>query len=284
MNRIQQFLRVLKKAIDLPSSQKEYYILVSGGIDSSIVAALAKGRSSDVELYTIQAKKARVEETHTSPDFNSAKTLADHLDLNLHTISFTRDTLRVELPQIVSILKEVAFPGGIKPLDVLIAIPLYFGCQYFSKNGVTHFFTGGGGPDEILGGYKRHEDILLTEGEERVEQLIAHDIDFTIPRNLMRDSAITNFFNINLHLPYLDLHVKSFLEELPLNLKITEEDGRVIRKKFLRNVGRHMGLPQEIVDRPKKAFQYGSNTHRLLGRKELQNFLESFPPDNNSKS
>jgi asparagine synthase (glutamine-hydrolysing) len=181
-------------------------------------------------------------------------------------------------------LKEVAFPGGLKPLDILIATPLYFGCQYLSKAEVRHVFTGGGGPDEILGGYNRHETTLLKKGEVEVEHLIAEDVRMTIPRNIMRDSAIAKSFNIGLHLPYMEAQVKNFLEELPLNLKITQQDGKIIRKKFLRVVGETLGLPQELVDRPKKAFQYGSNTHKLIGRREIQRFLDSFPYDGSPQS
>jgi asparagine synthase (glutamine-hydrolysing) len=167
---------------------------------------------------------------------------------------------------------------------MLIAIPLFFGCQHLSKIGVTSFFTGGGGPDEILGGYKRHEDIFTKEGSTKTEQLIAQDIKETIPRNLMRDNAIANSFNLNMCLPYLVPTVREKLENLPLDSKIKLQDGKIIRKKFLRDVGIRLGLPKEIVYRPKKAFQYGSNTQKLLERNELQKYIESATSNTNSKS
>ncbi|MHA2059523.1 MAG: asparagine synthase C-terminal domain-containing protein [Candidatus Ranarchaeia archaeon] len=280
----QQFLELLEKALELPPTENTYHVLVSGGIDSSVIATIAKERSSNIVLYTIQGQKTGDKTNISSPDVKAAEGLAHHLKLPLHTITFSKASLEAELPKIVTTLKEVAFPGGLKPLDILIATPLYFGCRYLSKTGVKHVFTGGGGPDEILGGYKRHETTLLEKGKAEVEYLIAEDVKMTIPRNIMRDSAIAKSFNIDLHLPYMDSQVKNFLEELPLNLKITQQGGKIIRKKFLRVMGETLRLPQALVDRPKKAFQYGSNTHRLLERKEIQRLLESFPPDDSSKT
>ena len=37
-----------------------------------------------------------------------------------------------------------------------------------------------------------------------------------------------------------------------------------LRKCILREVGAELGVPEEIVNRPKKAAQYGSGIHKML--------------------
>ncbi|MEM2092508.1 MAG: asparagine synthase-related protein, partial [Candidatus Bathyarchaeia archaeon] len=52
---------------------------------------------------------------------------------------------------------------------------------------------------------------------------------------------------------------------LPASMKIASADDP-LRKRILRHLARHMGLPQEVYLRPKKAIQYGSGVSKALNR------------------
>jgi len=55
----------------------------------------------------------------------------------------------------------------------------------------------------------------------------------------------------------------------PLKYKIHGSNDR-LRKCILREVAKDLGVPQEIVKRPKKAAQYGSGIHKILTKKILK--------------
>jgi asparagine synthase (glutamine-hydrolysing) len=60
---------------------------------------------------------------------------------------------------------------------------------------------------------------------------------------------------------------KQFLEYallIPSELKLYKQDGTIIEKYVLRLVAQKLGLPKEIVWRPKKAFQYSSRIQKIL--------------------
>ena len=56
-----------------------------------------------------------------------------------------------------------------------------------------------------------------------------------------------------------------FALSLPVELKLQPTDN-TLRKLVLRNVGRNLGLPRSVVDRPKKAIQYATGVSKILGR------------------
>jgi asparagine synthase (glutamine-hydrolysing) len=56
---------------------------------------------------------------------------------------------------------------------------------------------------------------------------------------------------------------------IPMEYKISGENDR-LRKCILREVAAEVGVPPEIVKRPKKAAQYGSGIHKLLTKKVLK--------------
>jgi asparagine synthase (glutamine-hydrolysing) len=66
-----------------------------------------------------------------------------------------------------------------------------------------------------------------------------------------------------MRLPFAAYQVARFAVDLPIELKIQPKKGEQ-RKLLLRNVARNLGLPQAIVDRPKKAVQYSTGVSKSL--------------------
>ncbi|MHA1917043.1 MAG: asparagine synthase C-terminal domain-containing protein [Candidatus Ranarchaeia archaeon] len=242
---------------------KTSYVLVSGGVDSSILALIAKRKFEKIVPITVLGELKNQEKENLPADFSSAKNLAEYLELPIIIVKFTEENLEKDVNEIVSILEKEELPGGVNYNDISISLPLYKMCQYFKKNNIKDCISGGG-PDEILAGYKRHETSFVSGNLEELKLLIDEDIEKNIPRNVKRDNAICNKFGVTMHLPYLYPKLKDVLINLPLEEKISLENGMVIRKKILRNLARKIGLPIEHSDRPKKAIQYGSGASRLL--------------------
>jgi asparagine synthase (glutamine-hydrolysing) len=75
--------------------------------------------------------------------------------------------------------------------------------------------------------------------------------------------------SVELRVPYLDLQIINIAMNTPMKYKINDVNDR-LRKCILREVAMDLGVPQEIVERPKKAAQYGSGIHKILTRSILK--------------
>jgi len=84
--------------------------------------------------------------------------------------------------------------------------------------------------------------------------------------------------SVELRVPYLDVEVIKTAMSIPPSLKICGPMD-VLKKRVLRQVAKMIGLPAKIVDRPKKAVQYGSGVDKAIkalakkSNKPVENYL-----------
>jgi asparagine synthase (glutamine-hydrolysing) len=124
---------------------------LSGGLDSSIVTALAQRQSPDIEAWTI-AFRADDQHLEAMPDdARYARLLARHLGLRLHEIEL-RPEIADLLPAMVTTLDE--------PIGDPAAINTFLMCQQAQAAGVKVMLSGTGA-DELFGGYRKHLACLL---------------------------------------------------------------------------------------------------------------------------
>ena len=246
------------------SDLKKVAVAFSGGLDSSIIAALAKTCGIDVHLISVGLKdQAEVE---------YAKATAERLDLPLHLETFTVDDVEQVLPKVLWLIEES------NAVKVSIAIPFYWTAEIASKMR-CRVLLAGQGSDELFGGYHRY---LGTYGQfdiTAVQKAMYHDVASCYEKNFQRDAQVCSFHKVELRLPFVDREVVQFALGLPVSLKIKSAEDR-LRKRVLRRVAENLELPQFIVNKPKKAIQYttGVNkTLRRLARKEsltLQEYVK----------
>lgn len=120
---------------------------LSGGLDSSAVAAFASKRtgSSRLQCFTIEAPKGV--EAGFIDDLPFARRVAADLDVDLHVVTATDDKMMTRLPDMIWGLDEpTADPAAINTL--LIA-------ELARDQGIKVVLSGTGG-DDIFTGYRRH--------------------------------------------------------------------------------------------------------------------------------
>ena len=76
--------------------------------------------------------------------------------------------------------------------------------------------------------------------------------------------------SVELRVPYLDPALVDFALKVPMEYKLDNKKDS-LRKCILREVAADIGVPMEIVRRPKKAAQYGSGINKILVKKVLKN-------------
>lgn len=121
-------------------------VLLSGGIDSALVAAMAKDSGVQLPCFTVGFGKG-----HAECEIDDARETARVLGLPFHRVVLTPDELREALPAIVHSVEE--------PLGTTSIMPMWHLVRR-ARDDVTVVLTGQGS-DEPWGGYFRYQVELL---------------------------------------------------------------------------------------------------------------------------
>lgn len=135
---------------------------LSGGLDSSIITALAHRADAAIEAYTIAFRPQDQRLEAMPDDARYARMLAAHLGIRLHEIEIAPDIVDM-LPRIVDILDE--------PIGDPAAINTLLMCDAARAAGVKVLLSGMGA-DELFGGYRKHLATLMTARYRRLPRAL----------------------------------------------------------------------------------------------------------------
>ena len=223
----------LLHAVSRRMPEGRFGILLSGGVDSSLIALIAKRLKGKFVCYAVGLENSK--------DLAEAKKAARKLRIKLRCS--VPDILAFEklLKKTLSIIKEPdAVNAGVASVG-LAAVSLA------KKDGITTFFTGLGS-EEIFAGYQRHENAKDVNGEcwNGLKKMWARD--------LVRDSRVAAALKVRFLTPYLDQDLIVEAMRVPGKYKLKGKEKKII----LRETAASMGLPENIAFRKKLAAQYGS--------------------------
>jgi asparagine synthase (glutamine-hydrolysing) len=219
---------------------REVAVLFSGGLDSSLLAHLAKTHAGNatITLYTVG--------TVVSHDMIKAKQAASILNLQLKPVVIKGGDIEFALPRVAHII------GSTHPVRLSFSLPLYLGMKSIDEDLVLS----GQGADELFGGYSRY----LRMGEDELETNLKGDVENLIHRDIAMDHAIAGHFHKVLATPFLDGEVVARAMLIPVRYKVKEGQ----RKIVLRQAATELGLSAELAQREKKAVQYSSGIVKEL--------------------
>jgi asparagine synthase (glutamine-hydrolysing) len=227
---------------------KEVAVAFSGGLDSSVIAFLAKKCRVNVHLIHVSLKnQAETEE---------AKKAAEELNLPIQVHLFREEDVERVVAKVVELIEEP------DPVKTAIGVPFYWTAEKTAEAGFKALLAGQGA-DELFGGYQRYVNEYLMHGEEQVRRDIFYDVVNIHESNIERDVKICSFHGVELRLPFAAYAVAEFALNLPLELKI-EKKADSLRKLVLRKAAEKMGLPVSIAEKPKKAIQYSTGINDAL--------------------
>ncbi len=241
--------KLLERSVELRVRDvKEVAVAFSGGLDSSIIAVLAKKSSINVRLIHVSLDN----QTETQ----EAKRAAEELALPLCVHIFQEIEVGKIAAQVAKIIEDP------DPVKVAIGIPIYWTAQKTAEADLRVLLAGQGA-DELFGGYQRYVSEYCLHGEQSAKHAMFSDTRKLYENNLERDGKICISQNVELRLPFATYPIAMFAASLPIDLLI-EARTNTLRKLVLRKVAENLGLPKVIADKRKKAIQYSTGVNSVL--------------------
>jgi asparagine synthase (glutamine-hydrolysing) len=227
-----------------------YGVLLSGGLDSSITAALA-AKHAEMRVEDHEEKPAWWPRLHSfaiglegSPDLAAAQKAADHIGTVHHGFTFT-------IQEGLDALEEVIY--HLETYDVTTiraATPMFLMARKIRAMGIKMVLSGEGA-DEIFGGYLYFHKAPNGRAfhEETVRKLSRlHSYD------CLRANKSMSAWGVEARVPFLD---KEFLDvAMSINPADKMITGDKIEKQILREAFSHL-LPESIAWRQKEQFSDG---------------------------
>lgn len=248
---IEELRQALEDAVERQlMSDVPYGVLLSGGLDSSIISAIAR-KFAAKRIETGNREDAWWPRLHSfaiglegSPDLAAAKRVADHIGSIHHEIHFT-------VREGLDALRDVIY--HIETYDVTTvraSTPMYLLARYIRSMGVKMVLSGEGA-DEVFGGYLYFHKAPNAEEfhKETVRKLgKLHQYD------CLRANKSLAAWGVEGRVPFLD---KEFLDvAMRLNPKDKMAGNGKVEKYILRKAFEDY-LPREVAWRQKEQFSDG---------------------------
>jgi asparagine synthase (glutamine-hydrolysing) len=245
---ISQYCAIFENLYRKYQSQKEepVGVIVSGGIDSSIIAYYVNQYFPEAKFISLMTEK--------SQDRSFVKILSKYLRQSVVLVETKKTEIQNLLPEIKELLKSVKVE--VNPMQLALGIGFYLLSQQAQQLGLKYLFTGQG-PDILLAGYHKYK--IQNSKTKTIKEMIREDLAI-LEIDKRRDGVMAKKWGITLINPYLEKEFIKFALNLEEKWLINEG-----REKYLsRLVAKQLRLPEEIVWRPKKALQYSTGIQKLI--------------------
>lgn len=219
--------------------------LLSGGMDSSVINALAAGILREREGPEARLTTYAIGLGESS-DIRSARLMAAHLGTSHHE-------LLVELPEVVEALPEVIYHlESFDPSLVRSAVANYLISKRAGQDGVEILLSGEGG-DEIFCGYQYLKEYPLDE-------LVARQVEclrYLHNNAALRLDRMNACHSIRVVAPLISGELLAYAMSLPPQCKQRPDGDTRIEKWIFRKAYESL-LPAQITGRLKQEFSQGS--------------------------
>jgi asparagine synthase (glutamine-hydrolysing) len=217
-------------------------IAFSGGVDSSVIATIAK-KHVQVELFTAGVPG--------SEDLEVAEVVASQLGLPLHKVSISEDSLLQTYEKCHKIL----------PLELIkleIFVPVYYVAEAAASKGHKVMLFGTAA-EELFVGYERYY-TYKEEGKD-VDAILKDEFKTLPQRDIGWVKKVCRYFDIEARFPFYNKDLAEAMFSVPIEERMDDYE---LKKTALRDAAKVLGVPEIAFKRRKRAMQYGSGVHKLL--------------------
>ncbi|EAL64408.1 asparagine synthetase [Dictyostelium discoideum AX4] len=272
----EQVLPAIKEAFEQAvvsrmMSDVPYGVLLSGGLDSSLVASIVS-RHAEQRVEDHEKSRAWWPRIHSfciglkdAPDLKAARDVADYLQTVHHEYHFTVQEGIDALPDVIKHLETYDVT------TIRASTPMYFLSRKIKAMGVKMVLSGEGS-DEIFGGYLYFHNApdaneFHVECCRRIKALHSFDC--------LRANKSTAAWGVEVRVPFLDQRFLDVAMNIDPSHKVCHDDqGKkrmekyILRKAFETKEGEKPYLPSSVLWRQKEQFSDGVGYSWIDGLKE----------------
>ncbi|MBQ0030980.1 MAG: asparagine synthase B [Bacteroidales bacterium] len=242
-----------------------YGVLLSGGLDSSVISAIAK-KFSDIRVESEGTQRAWWPQLHSfaiglkgAPDLKAAQEVADAIGTVHHEVNFT-------IQEGVDALRDVIY--HIETYDVTTvraSTPMYLLARVIKSMGIKMVLSGEGS-DEIFGGYlyfhkAPNGEELHKETVRKLSKLYQYDC--------LRANKSLAAWGVEGRVPFLDKEFLDVAMRLNPDSKLSGRAGEGRMEKWILRKAFEDYLPEHIVWRQKEQFSDGVGYSWIDSLKEI---------------
>lgn len=228
----------------LATTERDIGFLLSGGLDSSLIASIAARKLGKINTFSIGLKG--------SPDLEAARRVAEYLNSNHTEVTFTTEEGISHVNDVIYSLESY------DTTTVRASTPMWLLCKYIKEHTNCRYIFSGEGSDEILGGYLYFHNAPSTDefALENMRRLrLIHQFDG------LRADRCAGAHGLDLIVPFLDKKFIDVCMKMNQRKKRGGMEKRVLREAF------EGYLPDEILWRQKDGMSDAVGTSWVDGIK-----------------
>lgn len=225
-DRCEWLFEKMEKSVENRLLSKNYptSLLLSGGLDSSIIAGLLLKLGSDVSFYSIS----------NGEDEEYVKACEYYWDVKSKRLNYNIDLDNEESKkELIEIYKK----WNESPVDMGSVVPQYHLFDAIKKSSNTRIVISGDGADELFGGYRRINEYDSQQSD------IFHELTYY---HLPRLDKLSMAHTLELRSPFLNHDIVRFA----INLPFEERKNKKILKDTFRGL-----VPDSVIERSKLALK-----------------------------
>ena len=258
----------VKKRV-IGTTERPIACLLSGGLDSSLIAALVNKELQNDNSKSIKEKKLKTFSIglEDSEDLKYAKIVANHLKTDHHEIIVSNEDFFNAIPEVIENIESY------DTTTVRASVGNYLIGKYIKENSDCKVIFNGDGADELMGGYLYFKKAPNSyEFDKECRRLLKDIYMYDVLRS---DRCISNH-GLEPRTPFLDRGWVEFYlsidREMRYNSTIDKCEKYLIRKSF-DNMMPEL-LPKEILWRTKEAFSDGVSSLKKSWFSIIQDNIE----------
>ena len=259
-----QIFEALRRSVVKKVPSEKFGVLLSGGVDSSVIAKICKDERLDFRCFCVGIKGCS--------DIKSAKEVASILGLELVVKEFKLNDIEKQLIRVIKILPEPVIVDD-NYIEYMVKLSVSAVMLSSIELGDEKHYLSGIGAEELFAGYHRHKKALKGGGKWReieikdIEEESWDGLQRFYDLVIVRDELISESVRKKIINPYIDDKLIALSMNLPINKKIDSS----VNKKILREIASDIGVPKVSFEREKKGAQYGSGFDKAITKLSKQN-------------
>ena len=239
-------------------SHREVGCLLSGGLDSSLVAALVSRNMKGAKLKTFSIGLKGAE------DLKYARLVADHIGSDHHEVIVTEQEMIDAIPEVIKTIESM------DTTTVRASVPNYLVSKYIKENTDCKVIFQGDGADEVCGSY-----IYLNNAPNPAS---FHGECMSLLNNIhmfdvLRADRTISCWGLEPRTPFLDKIFVNYYMSIYTPLKLHSHGN--IEKYLLRKAFEDSNqLPKEVLYRKKEALSDGCSSKTNSWHTIIQNHID----------